>query len=141
VTVALDSPAAVRAVLDRAFALMDADPEMGPRLRMADVPERLTFEDVGLVVDIRASRPGEPGNLVWVWDAEVDWEPRVRMTMDAEVAVRYFQGRENVPVAIARRRIRAAGDLRAALQLIPITKPVFARFRAFLEAEHPELVA
>jgi hypothetical protein len=141
VTVALDSPAAVRAILDRAFALMDEDPEIGPRLRLADVPERFAFEDVGLVVNIRASRPGEPGNLVWIWDVDVDWEPRVRMTMDAEVAVRYFQGRENVPIAIARRRIRAAGDLRAALQLIPITKPVFARFRAFLEAEHPELVA
>lgn len=140
-TVALDSPAAVRAILDRAFALMDEDPEIGPRLRLADVPERFAFEDVGLVVNIRASRPGEPGNLVWIWDVDVDWEPRVRMTMDAEVAVRYFQGRENVPIAIARRRIRAAGDLRAALQLIPITKPVFARFRAFLEAEHPELVA
>jgi hypothetical protein len=141
VAIRLDSPAAVRAVLDRAFALMDADPEMGPRLRQADIPERFSFEDVGLVVHVRASRPGEPGNLVWTWDDEVDWEPRVRMTMNAEVAVRYFQGRENIPVGIARRRIRAGGDVRAALALIPITKPVFARFRAFLEAEHPELVA
>jgi hypothetical protein len=138
---ALESPAAFRAVLDRAFALMDADPEMGPRLRTADVPERFTFDDVGLVVNVRAARGDEPGNLVWVWDAEVDWEPRVRMSMNADVAVRYFQGRENIPIAIARRRIRAGGDVRAALALIPITKPVFARFRAFLEAEHPELVA
>lgn len=136
-----ETPADFRAVLDRAFALMDEDPEMGPRLRAADVPERFTFDDVGLVVDVRAARSGEPGNLVWVWNAQVDWEPRVRMSMNADVAVRYFQGRENIPIAIARRRIRAGGDVRAALALIPITKPVFARFRAFLEAEHPELVA
>ncbi len=136
-----ESPAAFRAVLDRAFSIMDGDPEMGPRLRAADVPERFDFEDVGLVVNIRAARGREPGNLVWVWTDDIDWEPRVRMTMSADVAVRYFQGRENIPIAIARRRIRAGGDVRAALALIPITKPVFARFRAFLETEHPELVA
>ena len=48
------------------------------------------------------------------------------MKMSAEVAVRYFQGKENVPVAIARRRIKTGGDVKAALALIPITKPVYA---------------
>ena len=31
------------------------------------------------------------------------------MTMSSEVAVRYFQGKENVPIAIARRRIKTGG--------------------------------
>jgi putative ABC transport system permease protein len=37
--------------------------------------------------------------------------------------------------------VRAAGDVRAALTLIPITKPVFARYRALLADEFPHLLA
>lgn len=130
-----------REVMDRVFALMDEDPEMGPRLRDADVPQRFEFDDVDLVVNIRAARPGEGSNLVWEWTDDVDWVERVRMTMSSETANRYFQGKENVPLAIARRRIKPGGDIKASLALIPITKPVFARYRAMLEAEYPHLVA
>jgi hypothetical protein len=130
-----------RAVMDRVFAMMDEDPEMGPALQAADVPQRFEFDDVDLVVVIRAARAGEPGHLHWTWDEDAaDWEPQVRMVMSAETANRYFQGAENVPVALARRRIRASGDIRAALQLMPVTKAVFPRYRAFLEQEHPHLV-
>ncbi len=63
------------------------------------------------------------------------------MKMSAEVAIRYFQGKENVPVAIARRRIKTGGDVKAALALIPITKPIYAQFRELLEDRYPHLVA
>lgn len=128
-----------RDVMDRVFAMMSDDPEMGPRLREANVPQRFEFGDVDEVVNIRAGQPGEPPNLHWEWTDEVDWAPRVRMTMSSETANRYFQGRENVAFAIARGRIRTSGDIKAALQLVPITKPVYARFRALVEAEYPQL--
>ena len=130
-----------REVMDRVFGMMDEDPEMGPRLRDADVPQRFEFTDVDMVVNIRAARPGEDGNLHWEWTDDVDWEPKVRMTMSSETANRYFQGKENVAMAIARRRIKAGGDVKAALSLIPITKPVLGRYRALVEAEYPHLRA
>jgi hypothetical protein len=126
--------------MDRVFAMMDEDPEMGPQLRDADVPQRFEFDDVDLVVNIRAARPGEEGNLHWEWTDDVDWKPRVRMAMSSETANKYFQGKENVALALARRRIKSGGDVKAALSLMPITKPVFARYRAMLEAEYPHLV-
>jgi hypothetical protein len=135
------SPSEFREVMDRTFALMSEDPDMGPKLRDADVPQRFEFEDVDLVVNIRAAQAGEEGNLHWEWDDDVDWEPKVRMTMSSEVANKYFQGKENVPIAIARRRIKTGGDVKAALSLIPITKPVYARYRALVEAEYPHLKA
>jgi hypothetical protein len=127
-------------VIDRVFAMMDEDPSMGPQLRDADVPQRFEFDDVDLVVNIRAARPDEDGNLHWEWTDDVDWKPKVRMTMSAETANKYFQGKENVALALARRRIKSGGDVKAALSLMPITKPVFARYRAMLEAEYPHLV-
>jgi hypothetical protein len=138
---AFDSPEELRAAMDAVFSMMDEDPEMGPRLRDADVPQRFEFTDAGLVVNVRAARPGEEGNLHWEWADPVDWEPKVRMAMAGEVANRYFQGKENVAIAIARRRIRTSGDVGAALKLIPITKPVYARYRAWLERERPHLLA
>ena len=127
--------------MDRLFTMMSEDGEMGPALRDADVPQRFEFEDLDLVINVRAARRGEDGNLHWEWTDDVDWEPRVRMNMASETANRYFQGRENVAIAIARRRIKTGGDVRAALSLIPVTRPVYARYRALVEEEYPHLVA
>jgi hypothetical protein len=140
VGVTFDSPKEFKTVMDRVFGMMDEDPDMGPQLRDADVPMRYEFEDVDLVVNIRAARSGEDGNLHWEWTDEVDWEPRVKMAMSAETANKYFQGKENVAMAIARRRIKSGGDVKAALALMPITKPVFAQYRSMLEEEYPHLV-
>jgi hypothetical protein len=63
------------------------------------------------------------------------------MAMSSETANRYFQGKENVVTAMARRRIKAGGDVKAALSLIPVTKPIYARYRALVEAEYPHLRA
>ena len=127
-----------REVMDRTFTLMSEDPDMGPKLREADTPQRFEFPDVDLVVNVRAGRSDEP-NLAWEWTDDVEWEPKVKMTMDSEIANRYFQGKENVAIAIARRRIKAGGDVKAALAIIPITKPVFARYREMIAANYPHL--
>jgi hypothetical protein len=135
-----DSPKEFREVIDRVFSMMSEDPAMGPKLRDADVPQRFEFEDVDLVVNVRAGH-GDEGNLHWEWTDDVDWEPKVKMNMSSEVANKYFQGKENVAIAIARRRIKTGGDVKAALSLIPITKPIYARYREMLESEYPHLVA
>ena len=127
-------------VMDELFTLMNEDPDMGPALRDADVPQRFEFDDLDLVMNIRARKGDEEGNLHWEWTDDVSWEPRVKMKMSSEVANRYFQGKENIPIAIARRRIKTGGDIKASLALIPITKPVYARYREMLEERYPHLV-
>ena len=127
-----------REVMDRTFTIMSEDPEMGPQLRDADTPQRFEFTDYDLVVNIRAGGTDE-ANLAWEWSDEVEWEPKVKMAMTSETANRYFQGKENVAIAIARRRIKAGGDVKAALAIIPITKPLFARYRQLIAADYPHL--
>ncbi len=127
-----------REVMDRTFTLMSEDPGMGPRLRDADTPQRFEFTDLDLVVNVRAGDPEEP-NLVWDWSDDVAWKPKVTMTMSSETANRYFQGKENVAIAIARRRIKTGGDVKAALAIIPITKPLFERYRQMVAADYPHL--
>jgi len=138
--VSFDSLREFRTVMDRTFAMLDADPEMGPRLRDADVPQRFEFTDFDLVMNIRAASAGEDRNLVWTWIDDPDFEPKVTMAMSSEIANRYFQGKENIVLALARRRIRQRGDIKAALALIPITEPIFARYRAMVADEFPHLL-
>jgi hypothetical protein len=134
-----ESAREVREAIDEVFRMMDADPDMGPKLRDADCPQRFEFSDFDLVVNIRAATPEEEGNLHWEWSDDIDWKPKVQMTMSSEVANRYFQGKENVAMAVARRRIKTSGDMKAALALIPITKPVYAQYRDYVEREKPHL--
>jgi hypothetical protein len=135
------SPKEFREVMDKTFALMSEDPAMGPKLRDADVPQRFEFTDVDLVLNVRAAHPDEDGNLHWEWTDDVDWTPKVKMTMSSETANKYFQGKENVAMAIARRRIKTGGDVKAALALIPITKPLEGMYREMIEGDYPHLVA
>ena len=128
-----------REVMDATFAMMSEDPDMGPKLRDADVPQRFEFEDVDLVVNIAAGDGDR--NLVWVWSDDVEWDAKVRMKMSSETANKYFQGKENIAMAIARRRIRTGGDVKAALALIPITKPLFERYRDMVAERYPHLLA
>jgi hypothetical protein len=133
------SAAEFREVMDRVFTMMSEDAEMGPQLRDADVPQRFDIPDYDAVINIRAARDGEGGNLHWEWTDDVDWSPQVKMEMSSETANKYFQGKENVAVAIARRRIKTGGDVKAALALLPITKLVFDRYRALVLDEYPHL--
>ena len=133
------SAAECREVIDRAFELMSSDPDMGPKLRDAETPQRWEFPDLELVVNVTAAEEGADRNLRWEWSDDVSWEPEVYMTMDSSVANRYFQGKENIAMAVARRRIKTSGNVKKALALVPVTKPVFAKYRAMVEKEYPHL--
>src|SRR3954453_9977437 len=135
-----ESARELRQGMDTIFSLMDADPDMGPKLRDADTPQRFEFSDFDVVVNIRAAKGDEDGNLHWEWSDDVDWDSKVQMTMSSEVANRYFQGKENVAMAVARRRIKTGGDMKAALDLIPLTTPIYAQYREYLEREKPHLL-
>jgi hypothetical protein len=138
---AFESPREFREVMDKAFELMSTDPEMGPKLRDAETPQRFEFPDLDLVVNVTYAPEVLDGHhLRWEWSDDVDWDPEVQMKMDSEVANRYFQGEENIALAIARRRIKASGNVKKALALVPITKPVYPKYKQLLEEQYPHLV-
>ena len=130
-----------REVLDQTFEIMSTDEEMGPALRDAETPQRFEFPDLDLVVNVTFAPEVRDGqHLRWEWSDEVDWDPEVGMKMDSDVANRYFQDKENIALAIARRRIKTSGNVKKALALLPIVKPVFPRYRALVEESYPHLV-
>src|SRR5215208_4106597 len=68
-------------------------------------------------------------------------EPEVTMRMAADTAHRFWLGEVNVTVALARGEIKAEGPVAKILALVPLTKPLFPRYKALLEADgHSDLV-
>jgi hypothetical protein len=129
-----------REVFDRLFDALSADPQIGPALRAKKTPQRFVFSDYGLVLNVRFADDKEAKkgrNLVWVWgDGKRTWEPVVSMTMTSEVANRYFQGKENIPLSIARKVILLeTGDLAKVLDLLPVVAPFHKKWVALLKAE------
>jgi putative sterol carrier protein len=138
---AFKSPAEFREVMDKVFTIMSTDSDMGPKLREAETPQRFEFPDLDLVANVTyADEVKEGQHLRWEWSDAVDWEPEVEMKMDSDVANRYFQGKENVAMAIARRRIKTSGNVKKALSILPITKPVFEKYRALIGKDYPHLL-
>src|SRR5436190_21024824 len=120
---------------------MSTDPEMGPKLQAAQTPQRFELPDLDLVVNITyRDEPADGHYLRWEWSDDVGWESMVGMTMDSDVANRYFQGKENIAIALARGRIKSKGNVKKALALISITKRLCSRDRELIDAEYPHLV-
>ena len=105
-----------REVIDQIFTMMDEDPEMGPeaarrrRARSASSSRLRPGRE-----HPRRRATGEDGNLYWEWSDDVDWEPEGPDDDVLGGRQQYFQGKENVAMAIARRRIKTGGDVKAAL--------------------------
>ena len=75
---------------------------------------------------------GQPGDVDL---GESQMEPEVTMSMAADTAHRFWLGQVNITVALARGQIKAKGPVAKILKLVPLTKPVFPRYKAELEAQ------
>ena len=135
-----NSPKEFREVMDRIFEMMDTDPDMGPKLRAADVPQRFEFSDVDMVVNIRAATEGEERQPA------LGVERRRRLGaqgQDDHVARRRptstSRARRTSPSRSPGGGSRPAATSRRRSSLIPITKPVYARYTEVVEAEYPHL--
>jgi len=120
----------VYATLGAFFGALDADPELGPRFREADTVIRYVYRKPDAQITIRMA-PGQEGQVDF---GPSTLEPEVTMTMDADVAHRFWLGKVNVPFAIARGQIRTSGPVAKVLGLAPLVKEAIPRYRAQLEA-------
>jgi putative sterol carrier protein len=66
----------------------------------------------------------------------------ITLTMASDVANRYFQGKENVMMAVFSGRVKIAGPMAKIMELAPVTTPVNAVYRAWLTThDYAHLVA
>lgn len=119
----------VYAYIGRLFEEIALDEELAPKFRKADTIVQYQYREPESQITV---------NLIDGEDGRVDcgdttMEPEVVMTMDADTAHRFWLGKVNVTVALARGQMKAKGPVAKILKLVPLVKPVFPRYRAMLE--------
>jgi putative sterol carrier protein len=107
------------------------DEDLAPKFRKANTIVRYEYRDPEAIMTVRLQE-GQPGDVDF---GDSDMEPEVTMSMDADVAHRFWLGQVNVTTALARGQIKASGPVAKILKLVPLAKPVFPRYKAQLEAQ------
>lgn len=119
------------------FEDLAADPDLGPRFRQANTIVQYQYRNPESQITVRMRQDAEPQ----VDCGETDLDPEVVMTMDADIAHRFWLGKVNVTVALARGQMKAKGPVAKILKLVPLVKPVFPRYEAKLrEAGREDLL-
>ncbi len=133
------SAAELHDALDGLLTVVDADEQVGALLRAADLRLRLEFVDFGVVLNIVASE--DPRRHVeWSFSDRDAAQAKLELSMSSEVANRWLQGVESIPIAIARGEITCSGDARCALLYLPAVKLFNEPYRELLRERHPHLL-
>ena len=120
--------------IGKLFADLADDEELAPKFRKANTIVQYDYREPESVITVRLQED-QPGDVDF---GETDMEPEVVMSMEADTAHRFWLGKVNVTVALARCQIKAKGPVAKILKLVPLTKPVFPRYKAQLEAQGRE---
>jgi putative sterol carrier protein len=118
-------------VLGKLFQDIADDEELSPKFKKANTIVQYDYRDPEAKITLRLQE-GESGAPVL---GETDLEPEVVMSMEADTAHLFFLGKVNVTVALARGQIKAKGPVAKILKLVPLTKPLFPRYKAQLEQQ------
>ena len=111
------------------FSDLADDDELGPKFRKANTIVQYRYTNPESVITVKMI-DGEDGEVDL---GETDLEPEVVMSMEADTAHKFWLGKVNVTVALARGQMKAKGPVAKILKLVPLVKPVFPRYRAMLE--------
>jgi putative sterol carrier protein len=117
--------------IGKLFVDIANDDELAPKFRKANTIVQYDYREPESKITVRLQE-GQPGDVDF---GDTDMEPEVTMSMEADTAHRFWLGGVNVTVALARGQIKAKGPVAKILKLVPLTKPLFPRYKAQLEAQ------
>ena len=111
--------------IGKLFEDLTQDPELAPKFRKANTIVQYQYRNPESQITIK---------MLDDQDGQVDLgptelEPEVVMTMEADTAHKFWLGKVNVTVALARGQMKAKGPVAKILKLVPLVKPVFPRYR------------
>jgi hypothetical protein len=105
------------------FRLAAEHPEIGPKMRAANITMQVNYTDPDSSLTIRFNDPME------VVDGGQEDAADVRLWMPADIAHRYWRGEYNLAVGLAKGQVKAKGPVNKILKLVPLTKPLFPIYK------------
>lgn len=123
------NPEELHKILGGFFEMLAADKRVGPKLLASNLKVKFNYKepDTNIFVDLS-------GDTVQLSFDDVVQKPDVEMTMKADTAHRFWQGRVSLVTALARREITARGPVPKILKLLPIIKPAYQMYGPYLES-------
>lgn len=125
---AFQSSAEVRKYLGGVFEAAFVDPEIGSKLKSTGIVLKTIYTDPDSIVVIDTVT-GE------VREGDFESECTASMTMTADTGNAYWQGKVNLPLAMAKSKIKVEGNVAALLKLAPLGKRLYPKYIAALEAD------
>lgn len=125
---AFQDAAEVRKYLGGVFEVAFADPEIGPKLKDTGIVLKTIYTEPDTIILIDTTT-GE------VTDGDDSSECSASMTMTADTGNAYWQGKVNLPLAMAKSKIKVQGNVAALLKLAPLGKKLYPRYIATLQAD------
>jgi putative sterol carrier protein len=123
--------------IGKLFQDLADDDELAPKFRKANTIVQYRYREPESTITVKLME-GEDGRVDL---GPTEMEPEVVMSMQADTAHKFWLGKVNVTVALARGQMKAKGPVAKILKLVPLVKPVFPRYRAMLEdAERKDLL-
>jgi putative sterol carrier protein len=119
----------VYSFIGKLFEDLAEDEELAPKFQKANTIVQYRYRNPESEITVKI-KEGEDGQVDL---GQTDMEPEVVMSMEADTAHRFWLGNVNVTVALARGQMKAKGPVAKILKLVPLTKPIFPRYRKLLE--------
>ncbi|MFJ9390464.1 SCP2 sterol-binding domain-containing protein [Nocardioides sp. NPDC101246] len=110
---------------------LTTDPVVGRKFVAANTSFRVNHTDPDGVFLLDATV--DPPRL-YVGDEAEGKSAEVDLTMSAEDGHKFWLGQLNLPVALARRKIKVDGGVAKLMGLVPALQPAYALYRAHLES-------
>jgi putative sterol carrier protein len=114
------------------FEIGFQDPELSAKFKAVDTVLRIEYTDPDCVTTVDFT------NGVVDYDATSTVKPEIRINMAADVAHRFWLGKENIGLAIAKGKIKVKGSVPKVMKIVPITKPLFVNYESMLKEEGRE---
>ncbi len=117
------------------FAQVTMDPGLRPKFVAANTSFRANYADPAatLALDTTVDPP-----VVTVGEAAKAVAVEVEMVMSSDDGHKFWLGELNIPMAMARRKVKVEGPVGKLLKLLPAMQPAFAMYRTFLEERGQE---
>jgi len=117
----------VRHFIGSVFQAGFDDPEVGPKMQATGLVVKFAFTDpdADLVIDMERQEVGEGAGMA---------APVATMRMSSEVGSAYWQGKVNLPLAMARGKIKVDGNVASLLKIAPLGKKLFPKYVETLKA-------
>ncbi len=123
-----ESSERLRDVLGGFFEFLLTQDSMAKKLLDSKLILKFNYRepDLSITIDLK----GEQAIITY---NDTGKAPEVEMSMKADVAHRFWQGKVNLAIALARREMVAKGPIPKILRLLPVIRPAYELYPKYLQ--------